>query len=385
MPGGHAVPHPQGPDADGGPGAAGAGDARTPHGGPHGHLPVLLEACLRWLDPRPGDTVVDCTAGRGGHAVECARRVGPTGRIVLIDVDAENLAYAADRVRREAGCEPFTIRSSFAAVAESLRMAGGQTPMKADVVLADLGFSSTQMDDPGRGFSFMADGPLDMRLDPTSGVTAAELLRSLPERELADLLFRVGEEPLARRIARKVVELRGREPIESTAQLARLVREAYGPRAHRSRLHPATRTFMALRIAVNDELGALRSLLQSVRMGAEAAMPGTGDVRTPRDGWLQPGARVGIISFHSLEDRLVKHGFAEMARDGLVDVRTRRPVVSSDEESAGNPRARSAKLRVVRVAMVGAPAHNPDLGAEQDDADADPRDDLDPIDGSAGE
>ncbi len=227
--------------------------------------------------------------------------------------------------------------------------------MKADVVLADLGFSSTQMDDPGRGFSFMADGPLDMRLDPTSGATAAELLRSLPERELVELLFRVGEEPMARRIARKVVEFRGREPIESTAQLARLVREAYGPRAHSSRLHPATRTFMALRIAVNDELGALRSLLQSVRLGAEAAG------HEADDGWLRGGARVGIISFHSLEDRLVKHSFVDMARDGLVEVRTRKPVVSSDEESAENPRARSAKLRVVRVAMVGGSVQNPDF------------------------
>jgi 16S rRNA (cytosine1402-N4)-methyltransferase len=310
--------------------------------------------------------VVDCTAGRGGHAVALAKAVGPTGRIVLFDVDAENLAYAADRVRREAGCEPLAIRSSFAGVAESLRRLGGETVVKADVVLADLGFSSTQMDDPGRGFSFMADGPLDMRLDPTSGVTAAELLRSLPERELAELIFRVGEEPMARRIARKVVELRGREPIESTAQLARLVREAYGPRAHRSRLHPATRTFMALRIAVNDELGALRSLLQSVRLGAQAAVHGTSDGRSAFDGWLRPGARVGIISFHSLEDRLVKHGFVDMAREGLVEVRTRKPVVSSERESAENPRARSAKLRVVRVAMVGVPVQNPNSFDEPD-------------------
>lgn len=323
--------------------------------GPHGHLPVLLSECLTHLAPQPGETAVDCTAGRGGHAVELARAVGPSGRIVLVDVDAENLAYASRRVREESGCEPLAIRSNFAGVAAALRAHGGKTVLKADVVLADLGFSSTQMDDPGRGFSFMADGPLDMRLDPTSGATAAELLRSLPERELVELLFRVGEEPMARRIARKVVEFRGREPIESTAQLARLVREAYGPRAHSSRLHPATRTFMALRIAVNDELGALRSLLQSVRLGAEAAG------HEADDGWLRGGARVGIISFHSLEDRLVKHSFVDMARDGLVEIRTRKPVVSSDEESAENSRARSAKLRVVRVAMVGGSVQNPDF------------------------
>ena len=299
---------------------------------------------MELLDPRPGETVIDCTAGRGGHAVECARRVGPGGRVVLFDVDAENLSYAARRLTEEAGCTPSVVHSSFAAVAERLCGQGGEMVVKADVVLADLGFSSTQMDDPGRGFSFMADGPLDMRLDPTSGVTAAELLRSLPESELAELLYRVGEEPLARRIARKVVELRGREPIESTAQLARLVREAYGSRARRSRLHPATRTFMALRIAVNDELGALRAMLDAIRTGAQAVAAG-------EDAWLTPGARVGIISFHSLEDRLVKHSFADMARAGLVTIRTRKPVVSSIAESAANPRARSAKLR---VAMVGA-------------------------------
>lgn len=319
---------------------------------------------MELLDPRPGETVIDCTAGRGGHAVECARRVGPGGRVVLFDVDAENLSYAARRLAEEAGCTPSVVHSSFAAVAERLCGQGGEMVVKADVVLADLGFSSTQMDDPGRGFSFMADGPLDMRLDPTSGVTAAELLRSLPESELAELLYRVGEEPLARRIARKVVELRGREPIESTAQLARLVREAYGPRAHRSRLHPATRTFMALRIAVNDELGALQGLLHAIRSGAESAVRGTGDDRSATGrspSWLQPGARIGIISFHSLEDRLVKHSFAELARAGLVEILTRKPVVSSDDESAENPRARSAKLRVLRVAMVGAPVQNPDL------------------------
>jgi 16S rRNA (cytosine1402-N4)-methyltransferase len=325
---------------------------------PHGHVPVLPAECLELLAPGIGETVVDCTAGRGGHAVLLAQAVGPTGRIVLLDVDAENLAYAAERVRRESGCEPLAIHTTFAGVEGALRTLRGQTGLKADVVLADLGFSSTQMDDPGRGFSFMADGPLDMRLDlsagPTSGPTAAELLRTLPERSLADLIFRLGEEPLARRIARKVVEVRGREPIESTAHLARLVREAYGSRAHQSRLHPATRTFMALRIAVNDELGALRSLLQAVRSGAQAA------ARDADDGWLRRGARVGIIAFHSLEDRLVKREFADMSSQGLVEVRTRKPVVSCDAETAANPRSRSAKLRVVRVAMAGIPVEDPD-------------------------
>ena len=316
--------------------------------GAHGHRPVLLEETLRLLDPRPGDTAVDCTAGRGGHAVHLARLVGPSGRLVLFDVDAENLAYATERVRNELGrasvCTLSAVHASFAGVAAALDLGFGDGPVKANVVLADLGFSSTQMDDPRRGFSFLRDGPLDMRLDPSKGPSAVDLLRTLSESDLADLFFRFGEEPLARRIARKVVAIREEEPIETTAHLARLVREAYGPRAHRSRMHPATRTFMALRIAVNDELGALRDLLHAIDRGATDVANGDGQ------GWLRDGARVGIISFHSLEDRLVKHGFADMERRSLIEVRTRKPVVSSNAESAANPRARSAKLR---VAMVG--------------------------------
>ncbi|MFO0827861.1 MAG: 16S rRNA (cytosine(1402)-N(4))-methyltransferase RsmH [Phycisphaerales bacterium] len=330
-----------GRERDGGPSDA------TP--APHGHAPVLVRETLAALAPKSGETVVDCTAGRGGHAVELARAVGPSGRVVLVDVDAGNLAYAAERVRRETGCEPWTIRANFAGLPRALHELAGANGVKADVVLADLGFSSSQMDDPARGFSFAGDGPLDMRLDPTAGVTAADLIRSLPERELAELVFRLGEEPLARAIARKIVDVRRREPIESTAQLARLVREAYGPRARRSRLHPATRTFMALRIAVNDELGALRSLLDAIRAGAESVGAG-------RESWLRAGARVGVITFHSLEDRLVKHSFAGLSEQGLAMMRTRKPVVSSDDEIAANPRSRSAKLRVVQVAMVGAGA-----------------------------
>ncbi len=314
-------------------------------GGGHGHTPVLLGEILDRLAPQPGETVIDCTAGRGGHAVALARAVGPSGRVVLLDVDRDNLAYAAQRVREETGVSPYAVHASFAGLPGILRSDPSHPDLKADVVLADLGFSSSQMDDPQRGFSFGSDGPLDMRLDPTKGATAADLLRSLPERSLADLIHQLGEEPLARRIAAKVVALRGREPIESTAQLARLVREAYGPRARRSRLHPATRTFMALRIAVNDELGALRSFLDAIGSGAAAVAAG--------GGWLRRGARVGIISFHSLEDRLVKHSFADLARAGFVAVRTRKPVVSSDAESAANPRARSAKLRVATVGVPG--------------------------------
>lgn len=310
-----------------------------------GHVPVLLGECLTLLDPRPGDTVVDLTAGRGGHAVEFARQIQGSERLILVDVDSGNLTFAAERVARAFGTPPRTVSGSFAGVEDLM----ARLSARADVVLADLGFSSTQMDDPSRGLSFSADGPLDMRLDPRAGVTAAELVASLPETELARIIHEFGEEPLARRIARKLVETRGNEPITSTARLARLVREAYGPRARSSRLHPATRTFMALRIAVNDELGALRSLLQAVERAAERLARPDGD----GSAWLRPGARVGIISFHSLEDRLVKRAFADMSRRGLVTPVTRKPTVPTEREAAANPRSRSAKLRV--VAMGGPP------------------------------
>ena len=321
--------------------------------GDPGHVPVLMAECLALLDPHPGETAVDLTAGRGGHALEIARRVGGSERLILVDVDPANLAFAAERIGKEFASPPIALRGSFAQV-ESLMADLG---IRADVVLADLGFSSTQMDDPARGLSFSADGPLDMRLDPHAGVTAADLVASLPEAELARIIGEFGEEPLAKRIARKLVETRGNDPINSTARLARLVREAYGPRARSSRLHPATRTFMALRIAVNDELGALRSLLQAIERAAERlARPEGGDST-----WLRPGARVGIISFHSLEDRLVKRAFADMSRRGLVTPVTRKPTVPTEREAAANPRSRSAKLRVVAI---GGPAANERRPAE---------------------
>jgi len=212
--------------------------------------------------------------------------------------------------------------------------------LRADRVLADLGFASNQMDDPGRGFSFQAEGPLDMRLDPTQGETGAQLLARMNEREIADAIFELGEDPFSRRIARSIVARRGREGMETTADLVAAVRAAYGTKAHASRMHPATRTFMALRILVNDELGALRGLLDSVARGAG-----------PAPGWLAPGARVGVISFHSLEDRLVKHAFAELEQGGRATRLTRKPVEASEAEVQANPRARSAKFRAIRIGV----------------------------------
>ena len=253
------------------------------------------------------------------------------------DLDAGNLERATTQAGG-AGARFIPLHGSFVQAPHQLTKLG----LRADVVLADLGFSSNQMDDPSRGFSFGEDGPLDMRLDRSGGLSAADLVNQSDEAELANIIYRLGEDPYARKIARKLVQSRQVEPIRTTAELARLVTEAYGPRAHSSRMHPATRTFMALRIAVNDELGALRGLLEQVTRGAEQAGSG---------GWLNSGARVAIISFHSLEDRLVKQSFAELAKRDLATALTRKPVGPSEMEVRSNPRSRSAKLRVVRIGV----------------------------------
>ena len=305
---------------------------------PSGHLPVLLDTVLDLLSPRPGETAVDLTAGRGGHAEALARRVAPGGRILLCDLDAGNLAFASERVRAVAGTELASTHGSFARADREATRLG----WRADAVLADLGFASTQMDDPARGFSFQADGPLDMRLDPTRGESAADLVARIREPELADAIFELGEDPFSRRIARTIVERRTRAPLRTTQELASAVVAAYGARARDSRMHPATRTFMALRILVNDELGALRTLLAALEQGGREAAAGSG--------WLRPGCRAGIISFHSLEDRLVKHAMADWERAGLGERVTRKPAEASDVELATNRRARSAKFRVFRFA-----------------------------------
>lgn len=303
-----------------------------------GHVPVLFRETLESLSPKAGQVYVDLTAGRGGHAAAVAKQLALGGKVVLFDLDEGNLAYATDRVRRESGLEVIAIQGSFVSVQRELTARG----IRADLVLADLGFASTQVDDPSRGLSFLRDGPLDMRLDPTSIVTARDIVNGSSERELTDILFRFGDEPLAKKIARKITDARAVAPINSTAQLADLVRDAYGSRARTSRMHPATKAFMAIRIAVNDELGALDALLGSIRSAALRVHEGAPT-------WLSRGARVAVIGFHSLEDRLVKRSFATMQRDGLCTAITNGALVSSDSESAVNPRARSAKLRAVMV------------------------------------
>jgi len=298
----------------------------------------MLEEALERLQPVNGETFVDATAGRGGHSVEIARSIGHGGTLVLFDLDPGNLAYAAERVRTETGVTPITIEGSFASVGRELRA----RELVVDGLLADLGFCSNQLEEAGRGLSFVSDGPLDMRLDPTSPLKAADLVGSLSEADLADLIRRFGEDPAAKRIARKITEKRAEEPITTTAHLARLVCEAYGPRARESRVHPATRTFQALRIAVNDELGALEALLDDIQRTVRRTTSGS-------PGWLGLGARIGIIGFHSLEDRLVKQAFARMDDQGWLKDRTRKPLTPTPSEVHRNPRARSAKLRCATI------------------------------------
>jgi len=264
--------------------------------------------------------LIDCTLGGGGHS-GLLLEAHPTWRLLGLDHDAtaraaaaERLAGFGERVRIEA--------ANFGAWAP-------EAPRCAVAVLADLGVSSPQLDRPERGFSFRADGPIDMRMNPEAGEPAAALLDRLAEEELADLLFRFGEERLSRRIARRLVAERAARPWQerSTADLAYAIAGCYPPKARHGRIHPATRSFQALRIAVNDELGALERLLQ----------------RAPD--WLAPGGVLAIISFHSLEDRLVKQAFLA---DPRLERISRRPLIADEAEQACNPRSRSAKLRVAR-------------------------------------
>ena len=297
-----------------------------------GHIPVLLNEVLQLLDlqgDRPGLRVLDCTLGRGGHAAHLIPRIGPGGVYVGLDLDADNLAYAGARlepIARQAGVTLHLLNQSFASAPNVLQLLGIE---QVDRVLADLGFASNQVDDPARGLSFRHDGPLDMRLDRNSPTTAADLVNRLGEKELADVIYRFGEERLSRRIARKIVLSRGDRPISTTSELAEICRRAYGPRGS-SRIDPATRTFQALRIAVNGELDALDTLLR----------------RLP--GMLAEDGRVGLISFHSLEDRPIKRAFLEAQSQGEMERVTRKPVTAGEQEQADNPRSRSAKLRVAR-------------------------------------
>lgn len=300
-----------------------------------GHVPVLLQQVLELLSPQTGQIVLDCTVGRGGHAAAIAPLLGPQGLYIGLDLDPDNIAFCRQRLQG-VPCRLELIQANFAHAREVLDRLGVDY---ADLLLADLGVSSSQLADPARGFSFLRDGPLDMRMDPSLPHTAADLVNHLPEPQLAELLWKLGEERKARKIARIIAERRRRSPITSTAELAQLVRQAYGARTWSSRIDPATRTFMALRIAVNGELEALESLLEQL----------------PRLLRPAPSSRAVVISFHSLEDRRVKHAFLQLEKQGLAQRMTKKPITADPGERAANPRSRSAKLRAV---MFKSPAQN---------------------------
>ncbi len=285
---------------------------------------------MRLLSPAPGEVFLDGTAGAGGHAEEIARRIDPGGILVCADADPGMLAVAARRLQAFECCRP--VHADYSDFGKLRERAGGRM---FDGMLLDLGISSLQLSDPSRGFSFREDGPLDMRRDPGAPVpTARDLLRRANEKELADIFYRFGEERFSRRIARAIVSLRERDPVERTLQLAELVRRSIPRKAWPRDIHPATRVFQALRIAVNRELESLSAFLDGFASH------------------LAPGGRVAVISFHSLEDRLVKVAFRgrSMGENAVLEVLTRKPVVPGAGEIHANPRARSAKLRAARIA-----------------------------------
>ena len=314
------------------------------------HIPVMLAEVLAELDPQPGEVVCDCTLGGAGHTVELAGRVAPDGLSIGIDQDDMALRAATERLAREVPqAQTLLLKGNFGDLDELLVEA--EVP-GVDCFLFDLGVSSPQLDIPERGFSYHEDAPLDMRMNSGNHtLTAAEVVNTYNEADLTRILRVYGDERHAARIARRIVERRAKAPIETTLQLVDVIKEAIPAAARRTGGHPARRTFQALRIEVNHELDVLdRGLRAAVR-------------------WANPGGRICVISYHSLEDRIVKHVFSELSQGctcppdlpvcvcghvPIVEVRTRRPLVASDEEVATNPRSRSALMRV--AVRLGAPA-----------------------------
>jgi len=307
-----------------------------------GHVPVLLKEAIDFLAVKRGGTYLDATVGLGGHSYEIARRLGAPGHLIGFDKDPAALEQARERLKpinsrsslvvSEAAAErPTTsdqrpeldwpqitlIHGSFAEAGERV------APASLDGMMADLGVSSLQLNDSARGFSFQAEGPLDMRMNPVSGETAEQVVNHIDERELADVIYEFGEERRSRRIARAIVRSR---PIRTTKQLVEVISAAVRSMKH-ERIHPATRTFQALRIFVNRELDDLQALLEAA----------------PRV--LKPGGRLVVISFHSLEDRMVKDALRDGAKQGWYRLLTKKPVTASEEEIDRNPRSRSAKMR----------------------------------------
>ena len=304
--------------------AADSDSTNTPerggHGAASGHVPVLLKEAIDFLTVRRGGTYLDATVGLGGHSYEIAKRLGAPGHLIGFDKDPAALEMAREKLMAISESErPHVtlMHGSFADVGERV------APASLDGLLADLGVSSLQLSDAARGFSFQAEGPLDMRMNPMSGETAEQVVNHIDERELADVIYEFGEERRSRRIARAIVRSR---PIRTTTQLVEVVAAAARSMKH-ERIHPATRTFQALRIFVNRELDDLKALMEAA----------------PRV--LKPGGRVVVISFHSLEDRIVKDAMRAGAKDNHFRLLTKKPLTATEDEIGRNPRSRSAKMR----------------------------------------
>jgi len=294
-----------------------------------GHTPVLPAEVAELLDVRSGEVVLDATVGLGGHASFFCQQLGPAGLLIGIDRDQSNLAVAGKHLEGLA-CQVKLIHANFADAGQVVKDLGHK---EVDVLFADLGLSSTQLDQAERGFSFSTDGPLDMRMDPCEETaTAADLVNRLREKELSDLIYLHSQERASRRIAKRICEARRDKRIVTTGRLAEVVAKAMGTDqwSRKAKIHPATRTFLALRMAVNDEMGSLDQLLAD----------GPGLVRT--------GGRLGFISFCSTEDRRVKRAFLAHKREGVLEIITKKPVVAQQAERRNNPRSRSAKLRVAK-------------------------------------
>ena len=291
-----------------------------------GHVPVLLAETLEQLAPRPGKTILDGTAGGGGHAIALLDRLRPGGRLILLDRDKEALERLMARVGRSDDVRYF--HANFCDFDEALTQAGEE---RIDGVLLDLGISSLQLADPERGFSFDNPGPLDMRLDRTDPFAADEIVNQWPAERLVDIFSRYGDQPFARRIAAAIVRARENGPIRRTDELAEIVRSALPPAARHGRIHPATRVFQAIRIAVNQELQSLEQFFDKVF------------------DHLKPGGRVAVIAFHSGEDRIVKTRLREAASAGRARLAVAKPITPTPAEVQANPRSRSARMRVAEA------------------------------------
>lgn len=292
------------------------------------HVPVLAEEICHWLSPKSGGIYVDCTLGVGGTSLKILESSGNNAYILGLDRDPEALAIA------EKNLEPYgshvkIFNGNYSHIVKFVHQAGFE---KVDGVVFDLGVSSLQLDKPARGFSFSSDGPLDMRMNQAQGPTAADLVKVLPEKELADLIFSCGEERFSRRIARAIVQARKTYALDTTQALVAVIKGAVPHAYRKGRIHCATRTFQALRIRVNQELDLLQPALQDAVS------------------LLKEGGRLCVVAFHSLEDRVVKHTFRAMAggENPLITLLTKKPIVAATQEIQQNPRARSAKLRIAQ-------------------------------------